>query len=72
MSSLTVDLFAEDRAHEEFLRALIQRLAREETCELWNLRVRSARGGHGRALDELSNYLRMIRRLPPRSADTFS
>ncbi len=56
---LRIDLFAEDRAHEEFLKPLIQRLAREEKCEI-RLAVRSARGGHGRAIEEFKAYQRII------------
>ena len=59
MPELMLDLFAEDRAHEEFLRALIDRLAREETRHV-RLRLRAARGGHGRALDELDSYRRLV------------
>jgi hypothetical protein len=52
---LLIDLFAEDRAHEEWLRPLLARLAREHDKEM-RLRVRSARGGHGRAISELKLY----------------
>jgi len=52
---ITVDLFAEDKAHEEFLRALIDRLARKEGKDVV-VRVQSARGGHGRAITELKIY----------------
>ncbi len=51
----SVDLFAEDRAHEELLKPLIERVAREEQVAV-RLQVRSARGGHGRALAEYKNY----------------
>lgn len=61
MSKVTIDLFAEDRAHEEFLRALTRRIAREEQAEV-TLRVRSARGGHGRALEEFALYQRAVDR----------
>jgi len=54
-SSLVVDLFAEDRAHEEWLRPLLSRIARENGKEV-RLRIRSARGGHGRAIEELRTY----------------
>ena len=54
-SRLTVDLFAEDRAHEEFLRPIIHRVADEEQTDVV-IRVRSARGGHGRAIDEFKLY----------------
>jgi len=56
-----VDLFAEDRAHEEFLRPFILRVGRESAVDV-DVRVRAARGGHGRALDELRNYQRSVAR----------
>jgi hypothetical protein len=56
---MVIDLFVEDRAHEEFLRALLYRLAREEKTSVI-VHVRSARGGHGRALTELSLYQQSI------------
>jgi hypothetical protein len=59
MPELIVDLFVEDRAHEEFLKALIGRLAQEERQQV-TLHPRAARGGHGRALTELDNYRRLV------------
>jgi hypothetical protein len=56
---ITVDLFAEDQAHEEFIKAIVDRLAAEEQ-KVISLRVRSARSGHGRALGELSLYQRAV------------
>jgi len=52
---MIIDLFAEDRAHEEFLKPLIARIGREEGVPV-SVRVRSARGGHARALDEYKLY----------------
>lgn len=52
-----VDIFVEDRAHEEFVKPLLTRLAREEEIEVWP-RVRSATGGHGRAIAEFNLYQR--------------
>jgi hypothetical protein len=52
---MKVDIFAEDRAHEEFLKPMIERIGAEEGKGL-EIRVRSARGGHGRALAELRVY----------------
>lgn len=54
-SSIVIDLFVEGRAHEEFLLAMLDRLAHEEHKGII-VRTRSARGGHGRALSELSLY----------------
>jgi hypothetical protein len=56
-----VDLFAEDRGHEELLCPLIQRMAREQNRTV-DLRVRSARGGHGRAIEELKLYQRSMKK----------
>jgi hypothetical protein len=56
---VVVDIFAEDLGHGEFLKALVNRLARQEG-KVVVPRVRSARGGHGRALDELSLYQRSV------------
>lgn len=52
-------LFCEDRGHEQLVRALVERLAKE-------LRVRptvhapSARGGHGRAVAEFKLWQRSL------------
>lgn len=59
MSSVAVDVFAEDRAHEEFIKALIQRLAREEGVSV-DVHIRAARGGHPRAIAELDLYQRSV------------
>jgi len=64
MSSLVIlDLFAEDRAHEEFLRAMIIRIAAEQERNL-TVRVRSARGGHPRVLEELALYQTSVLKAP--------
>jgi hypothetical protein len=55
----TIDLFAEDRAHEEFLKVVIHRLAREENKRV-RIRFRSARGGHGKAVTELRFYQKAV------------
>ncbi|MBI4536777.1 MAG: hypothetical protein HY712_02335 [candidate division NC10 bacterium] len=56
---LAVDLFAEDYAHEAFLSAMVERLARMEKRTV-SLRARSARGGHGRAISELALYQKAV------------
>jgi len=61
MNRLRVDLFVEDRAHEEFLKVLALRVAREEGAP-FVLRVRSAKGGHPRALREYQVYQRLVER----------
>lgn len=58
-SQVVVDIFVEDRAHEELLKPLLTRIAREEHIEVWP-RVRSARGGHGRAIAEFKLYQRVV------------
>jgi hypothetical protein len=58
-SPVAVDLFVEDRAHEEFLKPLLARIADEEDVQI-AVRVRSARGGHGRAVEELKLYQTLV------------
>jgi hypothetical protein len=60
---VVVDLFVEDRAHEELLKPLLTRIAQEEHIEMW-VRVRSATGGHGRAIAEFKLYQRVVERSP--------
>lgn len=57
-----VDLFCEDLGHEEFARALLRRLAREANLPAPTVHVRAARGGHGRAISELSDWQRSLPR----------
>lgn len=57
----SVDLFAEDKAHELFVSALLRRMFREANVTL-SLNVRSAVGGHGRVLTELRTYQRAVLR----------
>jgi hypothetical protein len=59
--SILADLFVEDRAHEEFLQALLRRTA-DQQCKTIAVRVRSARGGHGRVLSELGLYQKALAR----------
>ncbi len=56
---VAVDIFVEDRAHEGFLVPLLQRIAGEEQITVTE-RVRSARGGHGRAIAELKLYQDLV------------
>ena len=56
---LVVDLFVEDRAHEEFLKPLVTRIAEDEGIDV-RARVRSATGGHARALAEFKLYQRIV------------
>jgi len=60
MNSLPlVDLFAEDHAHEAFLRAVVMRFEREKGKPL-HMRIRNARGGHGRVMSELKLFQRSV------------
>ena len=52
-----INLFVEDVAHEDFLTALIQRLANADNVEI-NIKASSVRGGHGTVITELKQYLR--------------
>ncbi len=56
---VTIDLFVEDRAHEAFLLPIVNRIAKEEGVDVL-VRVRSARGGHGRAVAELKLYQAIV------------
>ena len=56
---LVVDLFVEDVAHEEFVGALANRIAREEQVAL-SVQARSARGGHPRAMGEFGTYQTLV------------
>ena len=49
-----LDIFAEDQAHETFMRALVRRLAGEERVSILDT-VKSAEGGHPRALMEFKH-----------------
>ncbi len=55
---MVVDLFVEDRAHEAFLKPLLTRVADEERKKT-RLRVRSATGGHAKAIAEFKLYQRI-------------
>ena len=57
--ALAVDLFVEDRAHEEFLIPLLHRIAKEESVNV-AVRVRAARGGHARTIDEFRLYQTLV------------
>jgi len=57
--SCTVELFAEDAAHEAFLVPLIKRLAAEKGTSV-EIRVCSAVGGHGRAINEFVLFRKLV------------
>lgn len=58
---VVVDLFVEDRAHEEFLKPLLERIAAEEGVKV-EARIHAARGGHPRAIAEFRLYQRIAER----------
>ena len=60
-NQVIVDLFVEDHAHESFLKPLLMRVAREQDQDIeMEIRVRSARGGHGRAIAEFELYQSIV------------
>jgi hypothetical protein len=59
--ALAVDVFVEDSAHEKLLVPLLHRIAAEEGIRAAH-RVRSARGGHPRAIHELELYQELARK----------
>ena len=67
-AKMVVDLFCEDSAHESLLRPLIVRVGREEEASTL-VRVRTARGGHPRALQEYRLYQQAAAYMEGPSAD---
>jgi len=56
---LDVPVFAEDNAHEQFIRAMLRRLAVEIGVRL-NVNVVSARGGQGQAISQFRLHQRAL------------
>jgi len=56
---VTIDLFVEDVGHENLLRPLVTRVAHEQRREIV-ARVRSGRGGHGKAIQEFRVFQEML------------
>lgn len=56
-----ISMFVEDQAHYEFLKALLERLAREYDIRI-NLDWQNVRRGHGKVMRELRQYLRDLYR----------
>jgi hypothetical protein len=52
-------LFVEDSAQEKFLRAMLDRLAQEAAVPLF-VRVRTATGGYGKVLGQLSDFVKQV------------
>jgi hypothetical protein len=63
-----VDVYCEDVGHESLVRALLERLGRQEGVSL-ELRVQSGRGGKGKALREFEVWQRQRRRGAGHSPD---
>ncbi len=55
MSKTEISLFCEDRAHEEFIKALVNRIAKEQNID-FDLNPRVSRGGHGSVMTELKLF----------------
>ncbi|MEW6265030.1 MAG: hypothetical protein AB1641_18295 [Thermodesulfobacteriota bacterium] len=60
---IVIEAFVEDRAHEEFIRAMIHRITEEENKQV-DLYFRTARGGHGRVMHEFKVYQKLISKDP--------
>src|SRR5579862_2577119 len=54
-------LFGEDVGHAVVLQTFVERLAADGGVEI-EIQVRRARGGHGRVLNELRDFVREFRR----------
>lgn len=54
-----IDIYCEDRGHEQFARALLERLGREAGLSPI-LRTVSGRGGHGKAISEFRAWQRVV------------
>jgi len=63
-----VRLFAEDVGHEGFLRALVERLCGQARIRV-DVRTMSARGGHGRVMQELHTFQQVLAKQPGQSVD---
>ena len=56
-----ISLFVEDTAHEDFLIALVQRVANAYNIEI-NIKASSVRGGHEKVIAELRQYQQDLQR----------
>jgi hypothetical protein len=59
-----IDLFAEDNAHVEFIRPVVKRIAHNTGMPV-HVRIRSARGGRGKAVNEFSLYQKILKKSFP-------
>lgn len=67
--TVMAELFVEDRAHEDFLRPLVSRIACEAHLAV-TTRVRSARGGHARVMQAFRLYQNLFDQMIPNAADS--
>jgi len=65
---MQVDLFVEDQHQEAFLSPLVKRVSREAGVQA-SVAIRSARGGHTRALEELRVFQHAVQRGSLRAPD---
>lgn len=63
MVDAVVRLFVEDRAHDEFVRALVERVAKEERRSV-SVHTATARGGHSYVWSELKLFLKVVGQTP--------
>lgn len=57
-----VSFFVEDFGHETFLEALIRRFEKEYHVSIDEIERKSVRGGHGKAISELKQYVRYLQK----------
>lgn len=56
-----IDIFAEDYAHEQFVRALVHRVCAKRNLSL-SLKVISAKGGHPQMMNEFAAYQKAVQK----------
>ena len=57
-----ISFFVEDFGHETFLEALIRRFEKEYRVNIDEIERESVRGGHGKAMSELKQYIRYLQK----------
>ncbi|MBA2395640.1 MAG: DUF4276 family protein [Ktedonobacteraceae bacterium] len=57
-----VSFFVEDFGHEAFLEALLRRFEKEYRVSVGDIKRGSVRGGHGKAINELKQYIRYLQK----------
>jgi Domain of unknown function (DUF4276) len=57
-----VSFFVEDFGHEAFLEALVRRFEKEYSVSIGEIERGSVRGGHGKAISELKQYIRYLQK----------